>query len=189
MKTKVVITVLAAAVLSGAAYWFVMWNLGRSFGKVDWKGLQDLFEASLGETVTGGEAAEPGPGAIPYYQEHPGELESDKRHFETWRSALVIASAAQEHERSIQDWTASTNIQWIAPSDRTDGWGHAFCVWSNARLTVVVSPGPRALGSFDCGTLDIPEKDLATMASGRLNVQASGALVLVLVQRNSRPSG
>lgn len=186
MKTKVVIAILAAAVLSGAAYWFVMWNVKRSVQRADWHGLEGGAEASLGAVLTARESAQPGPGVIPYYQEHPDELETDKRYFQTWRSAFTIAISERDREQKVEGWTSSATSRSIPPSNRTDAWGHAFCVRSSPQRIVVISPGPEALASLECATLDIPETDLANMAQNRLNLHRSGALVLVLpVQRRT----
>jgi len=183
MKTKVVIAILAAGVISAGAYRFFMWNLDRSFQNADWKGLQDVrdsAEAALGAATRAGEPDHSGQGMLAYYQEHPGERERDKRCLQTWRSALEIASYARGREQMTEGWTASTNIQWILPSDRMDGWAHPFCVRSSAQRTVVVSPGWQAIGSLDCATLNIAEEDIAKMEPSMLNMQASGALVFVL---------
>jgi hypothetical protein len=178
-KTKMMVAILAVAVLSGAVYSFVMWNLKRSFQKTDPQAFQDLFEASLGQAATAREGIQPGPGAIQYYRDHPEELQRDKRYFETYGSALMIATSVQERKQSIEEWTASTQLEWIPPSNKTDAWGHPFCIRSSPHRIVVVSPGPTS-GPLDCRTLDIAEADLSKMTSARLNVQPSGALVVVL---------
>lgn len=179
MRVKLAIAIAAVAVLSATAYWFVTWNLNRSFQKADWKELQALIEAPLGEVVTAKLVAQPGPGAMPYYQEHPEVLHRDKKYLETWHSAFVIANSARGHAQAIDRWTASTNIAWVPLSNRADAWGHAFCIRSSREGTIVVSPGAQAIASLDCGTLEIAESDLARMVPVRLNVQASGVLVLV----------
>lgn len=182
MKSKVAISVVVVVVLLAGAYLFVTWNLNRSFRKANWDKLQTLIEAPLGEIVTASVAAKPGPAEIPYYQKHPGELQRDKNYFETWRSALTIARSMPKHEQGVEKWTRSTGVPWVPPSNRTDAWGHAFCVTSSPERIVVVSPGPQALASLDCGTLNITDTSLAKMVPGRLNVQPSGALVLVVAR-------
>lgn len=200
MKTKVVMAILGTAVLSGAVYCFALRNLNKGFQKADSQApqaFQDLLEAAGGRFATGATGSEGieatpgtenffnppthvGQGLVEYYQRHPGEFERDKRYFETYLSAFAIARTMQAGEQTVNRWTASTDLKWISPSNRTDPWGHPFCVRSSPQRIVVVSPGMQASGPLDCQTLDLPEKDLAKMASARLNVQASGALVFVL---------
>jgi len=180
MRTKVAIAILAAALLAGGIYWFAMRNW--RFREANWQALGDVFEASLGAASTVGaphQGVADGQGAASYYQQHPDELERDKRCGQTIRAALEIAISARDSQQSVVR-TASTNIEWVSPSDRMDGWGHAFCVRSGPQRTVVVSPGWRETGSFDCSTLNLTEEDLAKMVPRRLNVQASGALVFFL---------
>jgi hypothetical protein len=186
MKTRLAIAIASGFVLLAVAYWFVTWNLNRSFQKADWQKLQAVIEAPLGEVLTGKLVAQPGPGAIPYYQEHPEAVRRDQRYFEMWRSSLLIARAAREHRQAPGKWTASTDVPWISLPNRTDAWGHAFCVRLSPERTVIVSPGPQAIASLDCGTLEMTESDTARLVPNRLNVQASGALVVVVEHGDSR---
>jgi hypothetical protein len=183
MKTKLAITFAAAVVLLAIAYWFVTWNLNRSFQKADWGAFQTLIEASVGEVVTAKPVAQPGLGAIPYYQQHPEALRGDRKYFQTWRSAVLIANSARDRKLGVPGWIASTEIPCIPLSNRTDAWGRAFCIQSSEERTTVVSPGAQAIGSLDCGTLDIAESALARMVPARLNIQASGVLIPVLTRR------
>jgi hypothetical protein len=84
-------------------------------------------------------------------------------------------------------WESSTAASWIAPSQRTDAWGHAFCVQSDQQETIVVSPGPQALSSLDCNNLKVTGKELAQMPQGRLNPHASGALILFVKRSDTGP--
>jgi hypothetical protein len=203
MKTKIVIAILAVAVLLGAVYGFTIWQVKKADWGPGFQAFQDLSEAAIGTFATGATGSEAievtpgtenflkapthgGQGLIEYYREHPGELERDKRYGETYMSAFMIAKPLQDREQKVEGWTASTDLQWAPPSNQTDPWGHAFCVRSSPQRIVVVSSGAQAIGSVDCGALDIPEKDLANMASARLNVQASGALVFVLALEKGR---
>lgn len=180
MKAKLIVACTVSALVTAFAYWFVSWNLNRSFQKADWGALQALIEAPLGEVVTAKLVSQSGPGAIPYYQEHPGVLQRDKRYFQTWRSAVLIAASMQRRGQSADEWTSSTSIPWLPLSEKTDPWGHAFCIQSTPVRLVVVSPGPQALASMDCRTLELPESTLAKMTPARLNVDSSGALVFLV---------
>ena len=187
MKAKLTMWTTIVLALCAAAYWFMSWNLNRSFRRADWNGLQALIEAPIGEIVTARLVAQPGSGAVPYYHEHPEALQRDERYLQTWHSAKLIANSARGREQAIGSWTASTNITWILPANRMDAWGHFFCVRSNPEGVAVVSPGPQAIASLDCETLRISEEDFAKMVPGRLNVESTGVLVLIL--RSERESG
>jgi hypothetical protein len=187
MKAKLAIGAIAALVLSGAAYWFAEWNLSRSFRRVDWNGLQESVQAPLGEALTARPTAQTGPGAIQFYREHPEAMQRDASYVITWRSATVLGNSVRGHQQQLSGWTSSADLARTPPDGRTDAWGHTFCVRSSAKRLAVVSPGPEAPASFDCSTLTITESDIATMVPGRLNIQPSGVLVLVLAAK--RPNG
>jgi len=184
------VVVASIAVLGIAGRYFVEWSLNRAFQPAMKEGgglrqLADVVEASVGSTLARGDARlqpgeAPGQGALAYYQKNPQALQRDKKYFETWHSALAIADAGRKGEHQLGRWESSTAASWIASSQRTDAWGHAFCVQSDQQQTIVVSPGPQALSSLDCNTLKVSGDELATMPQARLNPHASGALILFL---------
>jgi len=180
---------LAALVVLGiAARYFVEWSLNRAFQPAMQEGgglrkVVDAAEATVGSTLARGDVRlQPGKAsgesALAFYEKNPQALQRDKKYFETWHSALAIADAGRIGEQKLGRWESSTAASWIAPSQRTDGWGHAFCVRSDQQEAIVVSPGPQALSSLDCNTLKITGEELAQMPQGRLNPHASGALIL-----------
>ena len=182
------VVLVVLVVLGVAGRYFVEWSLNRAFQPAMKEGgglrqLTDVLEASVGSTLARGDARlqpgeAPGQGALAYYQKNPQALQRDKKYFETWHSALAIADAGLRGEHQLGRWENSTAASWIASSQRTDAWGHAFCVQSDQQETIVVSPGPQALSSLDCNSLKITGEELAQMPQGRLNPHASGALIL-----------
>jgi len=186
---RISLVALAALVVLGvAARYFVEWSLNRAFQPAMKEGggfrqLGEVLEASVGSTLARADAQFPpreaaGEGVLAYYQKNPQALQRDKKYFETWHSALAIAAAGRKSKHQLSRWESSAAAAWIAPSQRMDAWGHAFCVQANQQETIVVSPGPQALSSLDCNTLKITGDELAHMAQGRLNPHASGALIL-----------
>jgi hypothetical protein len=193
-----VMVVASLAVLGIAGWFFVGWSISRAFQPAMKEGggfrqLADVLQASVGSTLARGDAQlqpgrAPGEGALAFYQKNPQSLQRDKRYFETWHSALAIADTGRKSEHQLGRWENSTAATWIAPSQRTDAWGHAFCVQSDQRQTIVVSPGPQALSSLDCKSLKVSEDELAQMPQGRLNPHASGALILFVKKSADGPS-
>jgi hypothetical protein len=185
-----VMVVASLAVLGIAGWFFIGWSINRAFQPAVKEGgglrqLADVLEASGGSTFARGDAqlqpgTATGEGALAFYQKNPQALQRDKQYFETWHSALAIADAGRKSEHQPDLWESSTAATWIAPSQRTDAWGHAFCVQSDQQQTIVVSPGPQAFSSLDCNTLKVSGDELATMPQARLNPHASGALILFL---------
>jgi hypothetical protein len=183
----VVIVVIAALV---AAYpYFIKWYLNGVFEPAMAEGggiqkLADAMEASIGSTLARGDArlqpggSAGGEGILSYYEKNPQALQRDKKYFQTWFSAMNIAEASGKLAHRPGRWANSAEVDWVAPSHRTDAWGHAFCIQSDQQKTIVVSPGPQALSSLNCNTLKIPKEDLARMPRGRLNPLPSGALIL-----------
>lgn len=192
------VVLVVLVVLGVAGRYFVEWSLNRAFQPAMKEGgglrqLADVLEASVGSTLARGDARlqpgeAPGQGALAYYQKNPQALQRDKKYFETWHSALAIADAGRKGEHQLGRWESSTAASWIASSQRTDAWGHAFCVQSDQQETIVVSPGPQALSSLDCNSLKITGEELAQMPQGRLNPHASGALILFVKKSADGPS-
>ena len=192
------VVLVVLVVLGVAGRYFVEWSLSRAFQPAMKEGgglrqLTDVLEASVGSTLARGDARlqpgeAPGQGALAYYQKNPQALQRDKKYFETWHSALAIADAGRKGEQKLGRWESSTAASWIAPSQRNDAWGHAFCVQSDQQETIVVSPGPQALSSLDCNSLKITGDELAQLPQGRLNPHASGALILFVRKTSDGPS-
>lgn len=185
----IIVCAVVGASLGAGAWFLAVWSARRAVeSALNGEGarrLSDVVEATLGNVLARGkfQSAPADAGAIRYYEEHPGELQRDKEYFQTWHSALLIAISARDHKQVIEGWTTSTKIPWISPSNQTDAWGHPFCILSSQERVVVVSPGPLALASLDCGTLRITDSDLAKMVPDRLNIESSGALVLQTKQQ------
>jgi hypothetical protein len=153
-----------------------------------------VLEASAGSTLARSDAQlQSGravrEGALGFYEKNPQALQRDKRYFETWYSALAIADAGRKSEHKLGRWESSTTATWIALSQRTDAWGHAFCIQSDQQQTIVVSPDPQALSSLDCNSLKVSEDELAQMPQARLNPHASGALILFVKKSDVGPTG
>jgi hypothetical protein len=192
------VVVASLAVLCIAGWLFVGWSLNRAFQSAaqDGGGLRkvaDAAEAAVGSTLARGDVPlQPGKasgeGTLAYYQKNPQAMQRDKKYFETWHSALAIADAGRKSEHQLGRWESSTAASWIAPSQKTDAWGHAFCVQSDQQETIVVSPGPQALSSLDCNSLKITGEELAQMSQARLNPHASGALILFVKKASDGPS-
>jgi hypothetical protein len=201
MNKYIRISLVVLVVLVGlgiAGRYFIEWSLNRAFqpamkDRGGFRQLADVLEASVGSTLARGDArSQPaeaaGEGALAYYQKNPQALQRDKKYFETWHSALAIAEAGRKSEHQIGQWESTTAASWIAPSQRTDAWGHTFCVQSDQQEIIVVSPGPRALSSLDCNSLKVTGKELAQMPQGTLNPHASGALILFVKKASDGPS-
>jgi hypothetical protein len=195
---SIVIVLAALAVIGIAGWYFVGWSLNRAFQSAAQEGgglrkVVDVAEATVGRTLARGDVRlQPGKasgeGALAFYEKNPQALHRDKKYFETWHSALAIADAGRKGEHQLSRWESSTAASWIASSQRTDAWGHAFCVQSDQQETIVVSPGPQALSSLDCNSLKIAGEELAQMPQGRLNPHASGALILFVKKSADGPS-
>lgn len=192
----VLVVVAALAALGVAGRYFVEWSLNRAFQQATKEGgglrqLGDVLEASAGSTLARSDVRLQreiaNQGTLAYYQRNPQALQRDKKYFETWHSALAIADIGRKSEHQLGRWESSTTASWIAPSRRTDAWGHAFCVHSDQEQTIILSPGPQALSSLDCNSLKFPEKELARMPQARLNPIGSG--ILVLFVKKTRAAG
>jgi len=194
----IVLGVVILVLLGIAGPYFLEWSLDRAFEPALKKGgavgqLKDVLEATVGSTLARGDARlrpeqSADAGALDYYGKNPQALQRDKKYFETWHSALSIADVAGKGEHQLDHWETSASAPWIAPPDRTDAWGHAFCVRSDQDQIIVLSPGPQALSSLDCNTLKIPDEKLDQMPEARLNPIGSGALILIVKKRSDSKS-
>ena len=196
---RIFLVVLASLAVAGLGGWLLVgWIVGGAFESAkrngDFRTLFDVLEASVGSTLARGDVRLQarrmvGEGALAFYQKNPQALERDRKYFETWSSALVIADAARKSEHQHGRWQSSATATWIAPPQRTDSWGRPFCFQSDRQQTIVVSPGPQALSSLDCDTLKVPAEELAEMPQGRLNPHPSGALILFVKTASGIPTG
>lgn len=186
---KVLGVVATIAVLSLVGWFLAGWIINGAFESATQKGgLQQLLgglEGAIGSSLARGDirmypGRAIGKGILPFYERNPQELQRDKKYFQTWAGAMVIAREAikVQHQRGV--WEDSKTAAWIPPSYRTDSWGHAFCVRSGETQTVVLSPGPEAIGSLECSTVTLSEDDVAKVPRGRLTPSVSGVLILVV---------
>src|SRR5262245_46628772 len=151
----ILVVSVAIVALGVASPYLIRWSLKRTFkpaleesGGIE--KIADAMEASIGRTLARGDfRLQPGEGrsegALNYYQKDPQALQRDKKYFETWISALAIADASGKLEHQPGRWESSASAAWVDPSQRTDAWGHAFCIRSDQQQTIILSPGPEAL--------------------------------------------
>jgi len=184
--------VVCGAVLAVGTWCLLGWIVSRSFrvatAEPSFQQLSDVLQASVGGTLTRGDIrfrpnTTTGAGAMAFYSKNPQALQQDKQYFKTWSSALFIANTFLKGRR-VAGWASSESAAEIGRSEKTDSWGHPFCIRVDAQRAVVVSAGPKAIGSLDCTTLNLSDSELSQMAQGRLNPHASGGLILILNKAN-----
>lgn len=157
---------LAAVALLGVAGWFfAVWSAQKAFESAAQGGglkeLSDVAKAAIGATLARSESdlelvdATKPVGAFEFYEKNPQQLQRDKMYFETWYSSLAIAVSSLENGHQVNEWQSSTKLQWIPIKHKMDSWGYVFCVKANGRQAIVVSSGPDAASSPDCGTLKL----------------------------------
>ena len=185
--------IASAAVLSVGALSLVGWMISDAFTNAapGLAKLSDVVGAALGRTLARAkfrvhQVEATRSSAVEFYDKHPEVLQRDLEFFKTWQSALAIADSGVSAVSGR--WESSSALSWIAPALKVDGWGHTFCVKSNHRRTVIVSPGPGGPAALDCSSLSIPETNLAAMRSATLNRWRSGALVLFVDRTTTAPT-
>ena len=199
-NVRIFLLAITLLVVFGLGGWYLaLWMTSRAFQSAAEEGdFQKLFavvEASVGGKLATGDLQLQrreilGDGAFAFYQKNPEALQRDRKYFETWSSALAIAEAGREREHETTSrWESSARLGWIAPTHRTDSWGHAFCVESDQKLTIVMSPGPLAVSSLDCDSLKLSQDELSKMSQGTLNLHSSGALILFVKTVSTGVSG
>jgi len=167
-------------------FYIAVWSVNGAFNAVadqNYEPLSSVLMAVAGHDIVQGnvesQARVDSHGAIEYYRQHPKELLTDKLYFQSWRSATTLADAMILQGRQTNHWESSAQLPDIGTQQKIDSWGHNFCVFSNEQEVIVVSPGSKALGSLDCGSVNIAASDLKTMRENILNTDDSGALVLI----------
>ncbi len=197
---RLFLIILASSLVLGFAFLFVAGrSISSAFEGVSRHGesneLADVFKAELGATLARADAQSQVPrgtgaaGLIEYYKKNPQQLQRDKATYETWHSAATIATSSVEDGHHLKTWTKSTDISWVSESNKNDFWGHAFCVRSSGIEAVVVSPGPNAVSSLDCASINLPQKEIDQMSRGRLNFHPSGVVVLPYNRAHLAPTG
>ena len=175
----------------GIAIWcFIGWSINRAFQSAreegDFKKISDVVQASVGSALATGEVKSVGSeGVLNIYRRDTQRLKRDRAYFATLTAALNVAHSASLSKNKAEKWQSSGQLGSVLPSERTDAWGHQFCVESNRQQTVVVSAGPKALSGLDCNSLSIESIELMNLPKGRLNQHPSGALILLLPNSSS----
>ncbi len=195
---RILLIALTSFLVLAVAFVFVAgWSISRAFEgashDADINRLGDVFKGRVGSTLASGDnhsqaQSENNLGAIEYYKKNPQQLQKDKAYFETWHSAAAIAVSGLDTGHHLNEWTRSTDVTWVSESNKKDFWGHAFCIRSTESEAVVVSPGPSAVSSLDCTSINLPQKEIDQMSHGRLNFHPSGALVLFVQRSHLSPT-
>jgi hypothetical protein len=183
---------LAVGVSIGVWYLGV-WSVRRTFEETHFDGLSNILQAAVGRSLANGNAryeisqVQSNIGLVEFYRRHPDGINKDKSYFRTWYAALAIADAAFEGHKTVQ-WQSTELLNWVAPAQRQDFWGHSFCVKADDDVSAIISAGSEALTSLKCSEVFIPEQELRSLPQGKLDAHPSGALILVLTrkQRSSK---
>ena len=172
------VIVVSLAVLGMAGRYFIGWSLSGAFQPAmkesgGFRQLTDVVEASVGSTLTRGDARlQPGEAAgqdtLAYYQRHSKRCNVIKNTSRLGTLPWLLLTQSVRVEQKQGRWESSTAASWIAPSQKIDAWRHTFCVQSDPQKTIVVSPGPQALRSLDCNSLKIAGEEVAQLPQVRL---------------------
>lgn len=188
------IATLLLAALGVGLWYFAVWSVRGAFdaaARKDFEPLASVLEASLGRTLARGDSGlhvngREANGVMDFYKANPEALRKDKDYFKTWSAALNIAHGRLQSANQDANWQSSENLAWLSPESRADAWNHAFCVRSENGYSLVISAGSQALTSLNCNELRVNDEALETMPRGRLNLYASGTLILVLKSGEDR---
>jgi hypothetical protein len=192
-RIHIAILVITLVLLGVGLRYFAFWSAKGALESVTRNNLEPLasvVEASIGGTLARSNSQNAsGPengaaGAFAAYSRNPEAIRRDKAYFATWFNALRISGAALENGHTVSPWQSSVDVPWIPVSQRSDAWGHAFCVASDNQYSFVVSAGPQALTSLSCNELHVSIDVFKQMPFGRLNEYAGGALVFVAAKGN-----
>ncbi|HKD79706.1 MAG TPA: hypothetical protein VKH81_08430 [Candidatus Angelobacter sp.] len=191
---RVVAAILLALAL-GFGYWYLgVWSVSKAFQQTHLDGLSNILQAGAGKVLAdpngikwSSDNNEPSKGILDWYQKHPGDMEKDQELFKTWLAALTVASSGLDHGSS--NWHSTESIAWLKNTDRVDAWSHPFCVKTGRDVSIVVSAGPEGLAALDCSHIILSDSDLNRFVSARLNVDASGALILFVRRKVTNQGG
>jgi hypothetical protein len=172
-------------ILVTIGYVLTIHNLGNTFAKADLEPFGFIFKKAIADLVVVKQSPKKSVRAEGYldaYERDPAAFQSDSRLFDTWVSSTQIG------EETLKDtlpgsWVrSSADADYLPRTNRTDPWGHSFCLLRRSDTLVVVSAGPKAFGPPTCRDIKITAIELTELPRRKLIETPAGNLVFVLDQ-------
>jgi hypothetical protein len=117
------------------------------------------------------------------YERNPAAFQSDSRLFDTWVSSAQIGEDTLKNTLPGSWVRSSADADYLVRANRTDPWGHSFCLLRRRYTLVIVSAGPKALSSPTCRDIKITGEDLAGLPRNKLIETPAGNLIFVIDQK------
>jgi len=119
------------------------------------------------------------PGYLVAYEQNPEGFKADAKLFDTWRTALELATFVFQNGPSGNWVKSSSAIGFSKPENRFDAWGHPLCLLRRGDKVLAISGGPSAPSSPTCKDIRMSADDLAQFPKMKLLQSKSGSLILV----------
>jgi hypothetical protein len=169
--------------LGTVSYFVVIHNLDRTFANVDLKPFGFIFKKAATDFLvvkqSPKELSQTRPN-LEAYENNPGAFQSDARLFDTWVSAAQIGEDTLKKTLPGSWVRSSAHADYLLRTNRTDPWGHSFCLLRRNNTLVVVSAGPKALSSPICRDIKINAQELAGLPRSKLIETPAGNLIFVI---------
>jgi len=171
--------------LGTVSYFLAIHNLDKTFANVDLKPFGFIFKKAAADFVVVKQSPKKSVRAEGYldaYEHDPAGFQSDSRLFDTWVSSTHIGEETLKNTLTGSWVRSSAEADYLPRTDRTDQWGHSFCLLRRSDTLVVVSAGPKALGPPTCRDIKITAIELTELPRKKLIETPAGNLVFVLDQ-------
>jgi hypothetical protein len=171
--------------LGTVGYFVAIHNLNKTFANVDLKPFGFILKkAATDILVIKQSPKEPSQthGYLEAYQNNPAAFQSDARLFDTWVSSARIGEDTLKKTLPGSWVRSSADSDYLLRTNRTDPWGHSFCLLRRNNTLVVVSAGPKALISPVCRDIKITREELTALPRKKLIETPAGNLIFVFDQ-------
>jgi hypothetical protein len=171
--------------LGTVSYLLAIHNLDKTFANVDLKPFEFIFKKTAADLVVVKQhpkVSAQTQGYLKAYESNPAGFQSDSQLFDAWVSSAKIGEDTLKNTLPGSWARSSTDADYLLRTDRTDPWGHSFCLLRRGDTLVVVSAGPKALSSPTCKDIKIAGQELARIPRKKLIETPAGNLIFVLDQ-------
>lgn len=185
---RIGVIALGAVLLLAVAGWFLVgYSVRRAFSKTSFEPLETITKAAASDIVVIRQKGKETPPLVESYaatyERDPAKVEANAKFSEAWFAAGSLADAVFENGPNGNWVQRADELPAAVVGNRTDPWGHPFCLLRRDDVVVVLSAGPAAQAAPTCKDIPVKASALAQLPRGRMIETPRGALLLTAEQK------
>jgi len=180
LRTGVALGIGLLVVVAG---WFLVdYSLGRALTRANFEPLETMAKAVASDIIVirqkGKEAPRRSEGILEAYQRNPEKVQADAKLSQAWFAASSLADAVFKNGPNGNWVQRADEMATAGTGNRTDPWGHPFCVLRRDDVVVILSAGPAAQATPTCKNVPLEASELARLPRWRMIETPRGTLLL-----------